>query len=111
MNKYEEKARAFKSQGNNCAYAVYNAYADDLNLKGDFPAPRSIEGKCGALLAALKILDETGHGDKKEEFEKEFIAEFGYSKCAQLMTHERRCDDYVGWSADKINKIVNETQS
>ena len=58
MNKYEEVARNLKLQGNNCAYAVYNAYAKDIDLKGDFPAPRSIEGKCGVLLSALKILDD-----------------------------------------------------
>ncbi len=108
MNKYEEQARNLKMQGNNCAYAVYTTFLDELKLSGDFPAPRSIDGKCGALLSALKILDEIGHGDEKEEFEEAFIKEFGYSKCVDLMTHERRCNDYVGWSANRINEIKNK---
>ena len=106
MNKYEEIARNLKAEGNNCSYSVYNALKKALELNGEYPAPRSIEGKCGALLSALKILDETGNADKKEEFEKEFIKEFGYSKCIELMTHEKRCSDYVGWSAKKINEIL-----
>ena len=107
MDKYEEIARKLKMQGNNCSYSVYNAFLEDFNLKGDFPAPRSIEGKCGALLSSIKILEETGHSDKKESFEEDFIKEFGYCKCAELMNYERRCNDYVGWSASKINEIIN----
>ncbi len=106
MNKYEESAREFKAQGHNCSYSVYNAYINDIELSGEYPEPRSIDGKCGALLTALRILDETGHSDKKEEFENDFIKEFGYSKCVDLMTHERRCNDYVGWSANRINEII-----
>ena len=108
MVKYEEEARKLKSQGNNCSYSVYNAYVEDLNLNGDYPEPRSIEGKCGSLLAALHILKETGHEENQKEFEEEFIKEFGYSKCIELMTHERRCSDYVGWSSNKINEIINK---
>ena len=110
MNKYEEIARNLKMQGNNCSYSVYNAIAEYVKLKGDYPAPRSIDGKCGALLASLKILDETGNSDKKEEFEKEFIKENGYSKCIELMTHEKRCIDYVGWSVNKICQIINNNK-
>ena len=110
MNKCEEIARKLKMQGNNCSYSVYNALAEDMKLSGDYPAPRSIEGKCGALLTALKILEETGNSNKKEEFEKEFIKEFGYSKCIELMTHEKRCTDYVGWSANKTNEIISNNK-
>ncbi len=107
MNKYEELARDLKAQGNNCSYSVYNAFKDDLNISGDYPEPRSIDGKCGALLTGLRILEEMGHSDKKEEFEKEFVQEFGYAKCIELMTNERRCSDYVGWLARKVDEIVN----
>ena len=105
MNKYEEEARKLKIEGNNCSYSVYNAYAKDLNLSGQYPAPRSIDGKCGALLSALKILEETGNIEKKEEFEKEFIKEFGYCKCIELMRHDRRCNDYVGECAKMIDNM------
>lgn len=108
MNKNEEIARKLKEQGNNCSYSVYNAYANELNLKTDYPAPRSIEGKCGALLTTLKILEDTNNSDKKEEFEREFIKKFGYSKCAELMRHERKCNDYVGWSANKISEMISK---
>ena len=107
MNKYEEKARNLKMNGNNCSYSVHNAFIEELELNEDYPGPRSIEGKCGALLTALKILDETGNSNEKENLEKEFIKEFSYSKCVELMTHERRCSDYVGWSANKVSEIIN----
>lgn len=77
-----------------------------MNLSNDFPKPRSIEGKCGALLTAQKILKELGYEDKIEEFEKEFVKRFGYSKCIELMTHERRCNDYVGESARMLDEII-----
>ena len=106
MNNHEEIARKLKSEGNNCSYSVNNAF-NDLNLSSDFPAPRSIDGKCGALLTSIKILKEKGFEDKVEEFEAWFISEFGYNKCVELMTHERRCSDYVGMSAKKIDEILN----
>lgn len=108
MNTYEEFARKMKSSGNNCSVSVYMTFIKELNLSGNIPAPRSIEGKCGALLSALQILDETGHGDKKEEFENKFISLFGYNKCHDLMTHEARCDDYVGVCARLLDEIIND---
>ena len=107
MSKHEDKARNLKSEGNNCSEALYGAF-DDLNLSNNYPMPRSIDGKCGALLMAIFILKETGHSDKIEEFEKEFVKKYGYSKCIDLMTHERRCSDYVGESAKMIDKILDE---
>lgn len=111
MKEYENVARNLKSQGNNCSYSLYNAFADDLKLSGDYPEPRSIEGKCGALLTALHILKETGHADKIKKFEEDFIKEFGYSKCMDLMRYERRCNDYVGWSASKLSEIILKNYS
>jgi len=105
MNKYEELARKLK-ESNNCSYSVYNAFKDVLTLSGNIPAPRSIDGKCGALLAALQILDETGNSDKKEQFEKDFINEFQYSKCVDLMSHERMCFGYSGWCAKRISELL-----
>ena len=108
MNNHENEARQLKMSGNNCSMAIHTAFAKDIDIGSDYPEPRSIEGKCGALLSALNILDKTGHGDKKEEFEKEFVKRFGYSKCIDLMSHERRCTDYVGESAKMIDEILNE---
>lgn len=108
MSEHETKARELKQQGNNCSNSLFGAFRENIKLEGNAPAPRSIEGKCGALLTAIKILKDTGHEDKIEEFEKEFIKRFGYSKCADLITHERRCNDYVGESARIIDKILNQ---
>lgn len=107
MSEFEEKARELKTSGNNCSVSLYTAFKEKLNLKGDAPQPRSVEGKCGALLTAIKILEETGHADKIDELEREFIKRFGYSKCVELMTHERRCVDYVGECARMVEEIVN----
>ena len=108
MNNHEEDARELKMAGNNCSVSLYTAYEKDIKLSGEYPAPRSEDGKCGALLTALRILDEIGYSDKKDEFEKEFVKRLGYSKCLELMTHERRCGDYVGESARIIDKIKND---
>ena len=106
MNNHEEKARNLHRQGNNCSTSVHDAFLEDLELSKNFPAPRSIDGKCGALLTSLKILNEKGREDKQEEFEKEFISKFGYSKCMELMTHEKRCNDYVGECAKMLDEIL-----
>lgn len=110
MSSHENEARNLKKQGNNCSRSLHTAFVKDTKINDEFPEPRSIEGKCGALLTALKILDEIGHSDKKEEFEKEFIKKFGYNKCMQLMAHERRCNDYVGKCAKMIDEIIGKEQ-
>ena len=61
-----------------------------------------------ALLTALYILKETGNEEKQEDFEREFIKRFGYSKCIQLMTYERRCNDYVGEVSKMLDEILSE---
>lgn len=108
MSNHENEARNLKTQGNNCSKSLHTAFIKDTNINAEYPEPRSIEGKCGALLTALNILEETGHADKKEEFEKEFIKRFGYNKCIELMSHERRCSDYVGESAKMIDEILEQ---
>ena len=109
MSDHENEARDLKIQGNNCSKSLHTAFVKDTDIKDEYPEPRSIEGKCGALLTALKILEETGHIDKKEEFEKEFIKRFGYNRCKELMAHERRCNDYVGESAKMIDEIIEKS--
>ena len=109
MSNHENEARNLKTQGNNCSKSLHTAFIKDTNINAEYPEPRSIGGKCGALLTSLKILDETGYGDKKEEFEKEFIKRFGYNKCIELMSYERRCNDYVGESAKMIDEILEQS--
>ena len=108
MGKHEEQARNLHSKGNNCSISLYGAFLEDTKLDGNIPAPRSIAGKCGAVLAAEKILRELGKEKNIEEFEKEFISKFGYLTCIDLMRTERRCNDYVGESANLIDKILGK---
>ena len=108
MKKHEEQARSLHRSGNNCSNSLYRAFLEDTNLDGNIPAPRSIEGKCGAVLAAEKILRECGKEDSIENFEKEFILKFGYSTCIDLMRTERRCNDYVGESAKMVDNILGK---
>lgn len=106
MSNHEEVARNNHKKGNNCSVSLHNAFAEDFKLSPNFPMPRSIEGKCGALLTAIKILKEKGFEDKIEEFENEFINKFGYTKCLDLVTHDRKCNDYVGECAKMLDSII-----
>ena len=107
---HEKIARELKERGNNCSNALYSAFAGDLHLSGDIPAPRSIGGRCGALLTSIRILQETGHEEEIEAFEEEFRERFEYVTCIDLMTHERRCNDYVGESARMLDEIILTSQ-
>lgn len=106
MGEYEQRARKLHKEGNNCSTSLHRAISEDIELSKEYPAPRSIEGKCGALLTAKKILKEKGYEDKIEKFEEEFLKRFGYVKCMELMTHERRCNDYVGETAKILEEIL-----
>lgn len=107
MNKYEEEARALQKQGNICSYAIYKVFEKDYNLDGTYPLPRSEDGKCGALLTTIKILKETNHEDLIEDYQDKFLKEFGYLKCAELIKNNgRRCNDYVGFAANYLSKIL-----
>ena len=52
MESHELKARKLHMQGNNCSESIHISFSEDINLSKNFPAPRSIDGKCGALLTA-----------------------------------------------------------
>ena len=108
MDKYETEARLMHKNGKTCSYSLYNAFQNDFNLEGTYPLPRSIDGKCGAILTTEKILDELNLSDKKEEFVQRFLKEFGETKCIELMKKDRRCNDYVGFAAQQINEYINK---
>ena len=107
MKSHELKARMLHIQGNNCSQSLHTAFSNDINLSKNFPAPRSIDGKCGALLTAKKILEELGYKNKVEDFENEFIKQFGYSKCIDLVTHGCKCKDYIGKTANMLDNIID----
>ena len=108
MSNHETDAKELKNNGKNCSDSLYSAFSKDTKLSENYPAPRSIDGKCGALLTALYILEETGNSNKKEEFEEEFVRRFKYSKCIDLMKYEGRCTDYVGESAKLLDEMIEK---
>lgn len=61
MKKHEERARKLKVKGYNCSSSLHAAFSEDTKISNEYPEPRSIEGKCGALLTALHIFKKTGH--------------------------------------------------
>ena len=92
----EEAARQAHRSGRGCAWAVYNTFSDVNPHPGAVPIPRSEGGKCGAVLAAEKLLREMGvEGD----FDREFTALFGSLKCGELRRKGVPCNDLVGAAA------------
>ena len=106
MNDYEVKARKLKQSGLLCSNAVFDTFKDEWNLEGKPPAPRSIDGKCGALLTTEYILKNIGREDLIDEYDELFLKKFGSLKCVDLMRKDRRCNDYVGESAKYISEII-----
>ena len=78
---YEEKARSAHRSRMSCSASVYNAFADINPHPGEIPAPRSEDGKCGAVLAAEKLLREMG---VENDFDARFLSRFGSLKCSEL---------------------------
>lgn len=102
MNK-EEIARNNHKKGMKCSEAVYLAFYNDND---EVPAPRSIDGKCGAILAAEKVLNKKGY-DSILEFEERFKEELGSIKCVELLSKKTGCNNCVGVAA----RIVEELDS
>lgn len=107
MNEYEVRARNFHKNGSNCSNSIYMTFKEILNIKDQPPRPRSIEGICGAVLTAEYILKRLGKEHLIDDFRKEFINEFKYLKCLDLMKNVRYCNDYVGFATRFIYKHLN----
>ncbi len=108
MNKYEEIARRIHKEGNNCSYSIHEAFREDYKLGSDYPAPRSIDGKCGALLTCTSILSELKREDLIPIFEQKFIEQFGYLKCGELIRNGRICNDNIGISARILSELLEK---
>ncbi len=107
MGNYGESARKLHMNGNSCSAAVYQAFRD-VNTIGDgkVPAPRSIDSKCGAVLAAEKLIREMNLGDEGD-FDGKFMETYGSLKCAELLKgHGRRCNEFVGFAADYVEERI-----
>ena len=107
---HEKTARKIHMTGTSCSYAVYTAFSDVNTGDGRVPAPKSEGGKCGAVLAAEKVLREMNSGgqaqEKVNQFDRAFLEMFGSLKCADLKRMGRRCNDYVGAAARLTDEIL-----
>lgn len=102
---HESTARGIHNSGYNCSNSVDRAFADINSASGNPPAPRSIAGKCGALLAAQKVLRDLGV-DRADELERAFETELGYVKCVDLKRNRRSCNDCVGVAARLVDEYL-----
>ncbi len=102
----EQTARDKHKNGSNCANAVYSTFSDQVT--GTAPAPRSEGGKCGAVLAGEKVLEQLGMD--KTAFEERFLELFGSLKCAELRRGKYPCNDLVGTSASLVESIIGGLQ-
>ncbi len=102
---HESTARQIHNSGYNCSNSVYKAFADVDKVGGTPPAPRSIAGKCGALLTAQRVLEDMGVPNT-DELERDFAAELGYVTCVDLKRNRVSCNDCVGVAARLADKYL-----
>ena len=98
----EQAARSRHKSGSNCASAVYSSFSDKVT--GTAPVPRSEGGKCGAVLAAEKVIREMGMD--AAGFDQKFLDLFGSIKCAEHRRGKYPCNDLVGTAAKLADEIV-----
>ena len=108
MNKYEECARNMYKVKKNCSYALYNAFKREYNLDDEIPNPRSIDGMCGNVLTAHKILKDIGKEEYIKEFDRKFLNEFKSNKCLELLKNNNNCIYYVGYSANILSELLSK---
>ncbi len=111
---YEKIAREKHKNGNSCSVSIFRAFADKLGMSEDeaariAPTPRSEGGKCGGLLAGIKLLKMI-KPEAVKEFEKRFLEQNGDNKCAGLIMKRRmqgkNCNDLVGETANIIESLL-----
>ena len=103
MNR-EHAARKKHNSGFICASAVYSAFNDVVS--GTVPIPRSEGGKCGAVLAAEKMLKQLGLDSAA--FDRQFERQFGSLRCDELRRARHSCNDLVGMAARIAAEAIDE---
>lgn len=106
---HETEARRVHNTGYNCSNSVYQAFSDIDEAGGTPPAPRSIEGKCGALLTAQKVLRDLGI-DREDELEQAFEREFGFVTCRDLKRNRCNCNDCVGVASRLADELIAQSK-
>lgn len=104
---HEKQARSIHHSGYNCSQSVDRAFSDVNAAAGNPPAPRSIAGKCGALLAAQKVVTDMGL-DCAADLEADFQDELGYVLCRDLKRNRVSCNDCVGVAARLADKYLTQ---
>ncbi len=105
---YEQAARNQHRRGVSCSGSVYKVFEEVNPNMTQAPLPRSEGGKCGAVLAAEKVLHDMGI-EKTEEVEKEFLKRFGSLNCLELLSNsDKTCNDFVGAAASIVAKLMEE---
>ena len=105
---YEKLARDQHHRGVSCSGSVYKAFADVNPNMTQAPLPRAEGGKCGAVLAAEKVLREMGI-EKTDKVEEEFLKRFGSLNCLELLSNsDKTCNDFVGAAASIVAKLMEE---
>ena len=99
MNR-EQEARKRHLSGIRCSDSVYSAFSDLVS--GTAPLPRSEGGKCGAVLAAEKVLLQLGKSSAG--FDEKFAERFGSLKCGELRRARIPCNDLVGIAAGLVEE-------
>lgn len=100
---HETIARQAHRGGVNCAQSVYSAFSDVNPNPTAAPRARSEGGKCGAVLAAEKLLREM---NVESDFDARFVEQFGSLKCGDLRRARIPCNDLVGAAARLVEESL-----
>ena len=109
MDDIEKIARELHKKGYNCSCSLHTAFKDTLKLGDDYPAPRSIDGICGAVLVTKYIFEKTNNRELISEFEESFLNKYGSLKCKDLTGNRDRCNDYIGFCSNYINEKIKKS--
>ena len=104
MNR-EQTARKNHYSGHSCSSAVYRTFSDLVS--GEAPIPRSEGGKCGAVLAAEKVLKQLELDSNA--FDTQFLAQFHSLKCGDLRRAGFPCNDLVGTAARLADEAIGKS--
>ena len=104
MNR-EQTARKNHYSGYSCSSAVYRTFSDLVS--GEAPIPRSEGGKCGAVLAAEKVLKQLDLDTNA--FDAQFLAQFRSLKCGDLRRAGFPCNDLVGTAARLADEAIGKS--
>ncbi len=96
----------------NCAQSVISAFKEKHNLSTDtvesfgaYGGGRAPDGLCGALYAAMYILEKNAEVEKRNELERYFIDQAGAVKCRDIRACKKfSCLDCVEKSSEFLDE-------